>query len=441
MRHAREREKIKKQEAGTEEIPRLFLFEGERLRTKKKIVRKSRRKQKKLEGKLSREFRKAMASIFESESEEEYDKNFRDDDEEDEAARMVMSRRFSNDSIMIDDFSDSSHSLASEALEEEGEVTEDDDYLKELRKRSMQHDVRNQLTGDEISQISEHSYKQPLADGNDSVSSYGSKRRPRSVASRSRRTRNTLLTGKSFDSMEIDPAEVYAQEVEKTKERKKFSMADFRKEIEDLTKKGNIAFEDVPMKSFIAPNDLTIQQKSTALVKQKSQFYAKQRTKLQPGLLDATIGGNIAEESYDDQSQAAGSQAAFLTATKAHMQKSFDTLMKDKGSSAVKGFGRGFDAFAPSASAFSAAKSKLGVGSGGGLASKSSSYPEPLPVPQPQSETEQKKGWKKKGVNLKKLAEKAGKVNPAKKLKGLKFGRKTSQHQSMMDDGGFGMLG
>jgi hypothetical protein len=62
-------------------------------------------------------------------------------------------------------------------------------------------------------------------------------------------------------------------------------------------------------------------------------------------------------------------------------------------------------------------------------------------VPQQQSETERKKGWKNKGVNLKKLAEKAGKVIPTKSLKGLKFGRKTSQHQSMMDDGGFGLLG
>lgn len=445
MRHAREREKLKKQEAGAERIPRLFLFEGERLRNKKKKVRPRRRK--KLEGKLSREFRIAMENIFESDTEEEYDKNFHEEDEENAAAGVVMNRRLSQDSVMFDEFSDSSHSQASEASEEGGETPAGFDYLKELQKRSMQHDVRDRFPaeptmrngtvfGFELSQIAEHGYAQPLGDGNNSVSTYGSKRQPRSVANRSRRTRSTLQTGRSFDSMEIDPAEVYAQEVEKTKARKKFSVADFRKEVEDLSKKGNTTFEDVPIKSLIAPNDLKIQEKSMVLEQQKSRIFVKKGKKPQAGLLDAAIGGNIAQEPFDDQSQAAGSQAAFLTATRAHKQKSFDTLVKDKVPSDGKGFGKVFDSFAPSASAFSAGKSKTGVPPGSGSAVETNKYPEPLPVPKPQSDKERKKGWKKKGVNLKKLAGKAGKAIPAKKIKGLTFGRKNT-HQSL----GEGLLG
>eukprot|EP00980_Cylindrotheca_fusiformis_P014806 scaffold4026_cov117-Cylindrotheca_fusiformis.AAC.41 len=437
MRHAREREKLKRKEAAAENIPRLFLFEGERRRNKKKQVKKSR----KLEGKLSREFRKAMESIFESDSEEEYDKNFRVRDEE---GKAPLTRSLSYDSIMFDGFSDSSGSEASEAAEDEAEADASSgfDYLKELQKRSMQHDARDRfpaeptvksgtISGDEIRQIADHAYAQRVAEGNNSLSTSASKRQPRSVENSSRHT---------FDTMDIDPAEVYAQEVEKSKERKKFSVADFRKEIEDLSKKRISTFEDAPIQSLIAPNDLKIQEKSMVLEQQKSRRFVKRGKKSQPGLLDATIGGNIAEEPFDDQSQAAGSQAAFLTATKSRKQKPFDILLKGNQSEG-KGFGKVFDSFIPATSAaFSTAKLKLGVGNGDSR--KSDAYPEPLPVPQPQSDREKKKGWKQKGANLKKLAGKAGKAIPAKKLKKLAFGRKTA-HQSMMDDGGFdqGLLG
>ena len=74
---------------------------------RKKKKRKERKKLKKLDNTLSKEFKKAMREVFESESEEEYDRNFGEGPDEedlmDKQRKSVKSRRrLSNESMYSD---------------------------------------------------------------------------------------------------------------------------------------------------------------------------------------------------------------------------------------------------------------------------------------------------------------------------------------------------
>ncbi|CAJ1935699.1 unnamed protein product, partial [Cylindrotheca closterium] len=430
MRYARERAELKKQEAKMEAVPRLFLFEGERIRNKKKRrhLPKNRKKRKKLESKLSREFRKAMESIFESESEEEYDVDLKDGGNEREVM-MKMSRRLSNDSIVFDDLSESSH--ASEGPEfDDVEPNPEDDFLDALRQQSMQNDTTSSTvngskansgsafknSGDEISLISEHSNLEKIPEGTESVSTNGS-RRQQSIASR-----KTSHTGKSSKSVEVDPAIVYAHEVEKMTQRKNNSIADFRKEMEDLIKR-RTGLETPDIDSLIAPNDFTIQQRSMVMDRQKSRKISNQR------------------------SQRSG-RFAMATGRAPNKQSSFESLLmrKDPIQEDIS-----FDAFNTIETQSNDAHVAL-VGptpAAPGTASSGTAFPDPLPVPPTQTgeaiEQVKDKKRKKKGINLKesgaklkKLAGKAGKAIPTSKFSVFPaFGRKNT-HQNIEDDGSFG---
>ncbi|KAL3944485.1 MAG: hypothetical protein SGBAC_001462, partial [Bacillariaceae sp.] len=421
MRYARERAELKKQEAGMEAVPRLFLFEGERIRNKKKRrhLPQNRKQRKKLESKLSREFRKAMESIFESDSEEEYDVDLKGVENEREVM-MKMSRRLSTDSIVFDDLSESSH--ASEGPEVEvAEAKSEDDFLDALREQSMQNDKSGAVFGDDVSQISDHSNLDAIPENAESVSTNGS-RQQKSTASRSRLTGKTSHTGKSSKSIEVDPAIVYAQEVERTTARKNNSIIDFRKEMEDLIKRG-AGLETPDIDSLIAPNDFTIQQRSIVLDRQKSRNFSKQRSQ-RSGRFGMTSG------------------------RAPHEQSSFESLLvrKDPIQEDIS-----FDAFNTNETQSNDAHVAL-VGSTPPTpvgANAGSAFPNPLSAPPTQrvEEIEQakEKKRKKKGINLKdsgaklkKLAGKAGKVIPTSKFNGFPaFGRKNT-HQNFDDDGGFG---
>jgi hypothetical protein len=401
MRFLRERgRQKKKQKVETEEIPRLFLFEGEKLRNKKKAkIPKGKRKQKKLERKLSREFRRAMENTFDSDSEDEYDENFCDD-EGDMAATTMKSDRLGFDLVSLDDTADddSTQSHISEASEDEGEFDDegecDDDYLKKLRARSMQQDVKsllyehkgplpqpkNSVTIDNVSQISERSYG----------SSFRSKKRPKSRSTARGPHGSSIRSGMSYNTFEIDPADVYAKELERTKERKRFSVADLRKEMEELK-------SSALTKSFMtSKNDPTSQRQISQRPKSKMLEQPKSR-KLDrnSGLLVATIGGNLAVPPTIFEDEA--SQAAFLVATKEQELKSFGTFVKDKKARESSTFSKFFD-----------------------------------------STTSAAVHQKKIGLKFKKLAGKAGKI--VEKAGKVSF-RRRDQHQTRLDDGKQGLLG
>jgi len=249
-----------KKEEGFEEIPRLYLFEGEKVDPKKKKRNKKkskeRKRQKKLETTLSKEFRKAMREMFESESEEEYDKNFGGytDENEEQKSSQRMAQRGSNAGSIFDDGSVNSGSQSKHHSETSDEF--DDDYLKKLQKRSMQQEVRDMLydrnvvSDDDASENSEMSRpgrNHRLVERSDSNSELGSRGsghgRHRGRARRKKVRRRRNKSGEVVGS-DIDPAEVYARELEKQKGAKILSVAELRKEMEDLTKGFN-AFDAV----------------------------------------------------------------------------------------------------------------------------------------------------------------------------------------------------
>ena len=247
--------KVAKGGDGLEEVPRLFLFEGEK-KTKKKKKRKKRRNRK-LDNKLSKEFRRAMREVFSDEIEEEYDKNFG------EGKSEKHQRRDSHDSQFFEEDESVGRSSRSGG-ESDGSEGFGDDYLKRLREKSMQQEVK-ELLNDDRSQKSSRS-KRSLASDARSRGSRGSRRRgiSKSKGSTSSFDSNSVSLsvkgGKrrnKFDS--VDPAEIYAQEVKKQKEKKLYTVADLKKEMEDMKKSttfGNFDAGPTPvkeMKSFKTP--------------------------------------------------------------------------------------------------------------------------------------------------------------------------------------------
>jgi len=270
--------KKEKEEAGVEDIPRLFLFEGEKLSVGKKKKRKKKTKKlRKLDNKLSKEFRKAMKDIFESDSEESYDKTFGEASER--VAGPKSSRRFSMAESSDGESVISGNSRASEPASENF----DDDYLRRLKEKSMQREVKEMLYESQRSQLSKKSEgsddqsvvskssevsrpqsRMPLR--TDSVSSFAKQRRKKRKG-RVRRNRSGELVGPG-----IDPADVYAKEVEKSKTRKTFSIAELRKEMEDMKQTSFGGFEQTAaakMKSFKNP---TMSPKTPSTSKPKKGF-------------------------------------------------------------------------------------------------------------------------------------------------------------------------
>ena len=248
--------KVTKGGDGLEEVPRLFLFEGEK-KTKKKKKRKKKRNRK-LDNKLSREFRRAMREVFSDEIEEAYDKTFGE-------GKSEKQRRDSQDSQFFDEDESVGHSSRSGG---ESDASEGfgDDYLKRLREKSMQQEVK-ELLNDDKSQKSSRS-RRSLASDARSRGSRGSRRRGMSknkgsTASFDTNSVSLSVRGgrrrKRWDA--IDPAEIYAQELKKQKEKKLFSVADLKKEMEDMRKSTSFGnFDAAPsapsakeVKSFKTP--------------------------------------------------------------------------------------------------------------------------------------------------------------------------------------------
>jgi hypothetical protein len=187
-----------------------------------------------------------MRDIFESESEEEYDKTFGEGEEEIIKPASRVKRRNSNDT-QGSMFGDNSNDHTSNSHLSEGSGEEfDDDYLKKLRERSMQQEVKellyeskshNSFASDAESQTSEISRQSPRrhrAQRTDSASEVmASPRRANRGKARVRRNQSGEVIG-----ADVDPADVYARELEKKKERKTFSVADLRKEMEELRQGG-----------------------------------------------------------------------------------------------------------------------------------------------------------------------------------------------------------
>ncbi|KAG7347572.1 hypothetical protein IV203_016277 [Nitzschia inconspicua] len=221
-------------------VPRLFLFEGEKTKskkTKRNKKRKDRKLQKKLDRTLSKEFRKAMREVFESDSEDEYDKTF--GEHEDGEVEGTPDRRKAMGRLHTD-LSDNSLNESGSAGSDQSDDFDHGGYMARLRDRSMQQEVRKVLyesrrqlmaasnhshlsSDDDISQNSDISHREKSGD----KPKNNEKKQPKKK--RAKKNRNGELVGE-----DIDPADVYAKELEKQKEKKTFTVADLRKEMEEL---------------------------------------------------------------------------------------------------------------------------------------------------------------------------------------------------------------
>jgi len=242
----REKKKEKKERKKLKEVPWLFLFEGERLAKNGKKTRKRSKSQKKLNRTLTKEFRKAMKEIFDSDSDPgidyrtEMEENRRVDKEEKKDEYNILVPPFSPAEQSIDD--DSSDPLSYSEVDtvfaeesnndDEESVQFDGEYLKRLQARSMPIDLKRMLSGRHMVSGRDLTRKKKgnLSDGRSFASDKGH-RRPR-----------RKKTGEIVNN-DIDPAEVYAQEVEKQKGKKTFTIAELRKEMEDTKRGRNFAGE------------------------------------------------------------------------------------------------------------------------------------------------------------------------------------------------------
>ena len=241
-----------KKDEGPVEIPRLFLFEGEKIEGKKRS-KKKKKKLKKLRNTLSKEFRKAMRDVFDSEDEEEYDRTFGEQGDEEQVPNSGRIRRRNSNESMYDSVS---HTSGSEVSDDDGENVEeeefDDDYLRRLRERSMQQEAKEKLyenrhandlqEPDEDSQSSDVSRGQPARVRSSSPVSVGSIRDqlPRKKRKKPRKNRSGEVV---YDG--VDPADVYAQELEKRKTRTTYTISDLRKEMEEMKQEAAASsFED-----------------------------------------------------------------------------------------------------------------------------------------------------------------------------------------------------
>ena len=257
----REKKKEKKERKTLKEVPRLFLFEGERIFKKKGSKRKSKKEiNKKLNRTLTREFRKAMKDVFESDSDSDGSYQMEMNEVRRTASHDIgieskfSVRSFSQRGRDFDDdgsdpliYSDnetefaeeSSHNSDDESLKFDGE------YLTRLKERSLPTNVKKMLSGRNLNsgrnlKSSRHlksTRNMNLDDSNEYSFASDSEGRKR------RRRPKRKKTGEIVDP-NIDPAEVYAQELEKQKEKKTFTIAGIRKEMEGIWRNENFSAEN-----------------------------------------------------------------------------------------------------------------------------------------------------------------------------------------------------
>jgi len=245
MEAKREKKKEKRERKKSKVVPRLFLFEGERVAKNGGAGKKKKKSKKKLDRTLTGDFRKAMKEIFDRVSdsdgeyviEQEFDE-LRDDCEEDKIDLLPahlsctllssMQRSFADDDSEPLSFSeiDPSQSPSMESVddEEDDDGRFDDSYLKRLRERSMPSDMKKMLSG----RITVASNRHPAGRNLDSQ---GNERSPPKAGRRPRRKKNGEIA-----SDDVDPAEVYLQEVEKQNAKKDVTIAGLKKELEDENK-------------------------------------------------------------------------------------------------------------------------------------------------------------------------------------------------------------
>jgi len=169
-----------------------------------------------------------MQEVFDSDSDDDYRHKIDDDDDEiqDHHIGPTATRIQSvDDHLIYDDPSEKSVSENGSADSDEGSVKFDGGYLQRLQARSMPQDVKRMLSGRNLM-----SHKSSHSESSDdlSLSSDEGDNRYHSVRRMLKRKKDGEL---AID--DIDPAEVYAQALEKMKEKKAFTIADLRKEMED----------------------------------------------------------------------------------------------------------------------------------------------------------------------------------------------------------------
>jgi len=241
MKEKKKQEKKEEEESnGLQDTPRLFLFEGEKVEMKnkkrKKKKKKTRKTQRKLDKTLTKEFRKAMEEIFDSDSDGNYrhktlsGEDFDDDDDGIQDYHIDPTRtriQSYDDHRLYDDVSERSVSENDRAAVDSDEESEkfDGGYLKRLQARSMPQQVKQMLSGRNLT-----NYKSTYSESSDelSFSSDGEDQIYHSARRKYKRKKNGELAND-----DIDPAEIYAQELEKKKEKKAFTVAGLRKEMED----------------------------------------------------------------------------------------------------------------------------------------------------------------------------------------------------------------
>ena len=401
-REERLRMKTKKQETpqetgGLEDVPRLFLFEGEKKKKKKKKRKKKRSKrrkkeEKKLEFTLSKEFRKAMQDIFEDRPEEEYDRFF--GEKMGETDRPNMQRRGSIDSSG-GSLGDSSQSEKSEASEEMG-----DDYFKRLRERSVQQDVKEMLYDTK---------KQASFDedsDNDSIESDASRRehfQRRGSGGAEISTRSLVPTGKIrknksgyANGPRVDPAEVYAKELEKQKSRKIFSVSDLKREMEDMNRGGTYGSFEVSQQGS-SPVGAMMTPKTPKTPRNRAFVPATPMSNYSRKSLGGLSGPGV--DTLDEMSPATGRAGGFGADNRSTSYRSETGLLSGLRKSVVGG---GVGTLAPMVEededeggytpSDRPAANNFGFGGGGGGGGFGLGYQEPLPVPEMNDEGGRKKG-------------------------------------------------
>mmetsp|Transcript_21957 Transcript_21957/g.61036 ORF Transcript_21957/g.61036 Transcript_21957/m.61036 type:complete len:3067 (+) Transcript_21957:267-9467(+) len=244
-------EKEKEEETkNLQDVPRLYLFEGEKIevaaKQKGKKRKKKNRSQKKLDRTLTKEFRQAMQDVFYSSSDEEYQSGDNGEDEEDDDDSADRRRPSRRQSIAIDLYHEDSPERGIRfngvggdrgALDsDEDSGTFDGAYLNRLQSRSMPKDLKRMLSGrimapprsihSESSTITSETTRNHS--GEIDAPQPRERRRPK-------RKKDGELAGE-----DIDPAEIYKQELEKRKYGKKiFTVADLRREMEEIKRQGD----------------------------------------------------------------------------------------------------------------------------------------------------------------------------------------------------------
>ncbi|VEU40798.1 unnamed protein product [Pseudo-nitzschia multistriata] len=260
-----------------QDVPRLFLFEGEKAQVdtkKKRKQKKKNRSQKKKDRTLTKEFRKAMQDVFDANLEDEYGKGKEAEDDRDDDSAIgpnFAQKPSENFSVYGDDNDDDSDAVSySESNGAHGDPVDSDEdsdtfdggYLKRLQTRSMQHDLKKMMSGRVIMPM-----KDQLSDAVSSASGYDSLEVGRRGPKRKK--------DGEIASDEIDPADIYTQELEKQQIGKKaFTVASLRKEMEDMKKNNSFNVEGREnfgsFDNFSDFDDINTNQTSKRTTKKKS---------------------------------------------------------------------------------------------------------------------------------------------------------------------------